>query len=85
MEAASAGHVDIVRLLIAHHADVNAVSGSGNTPLMYACAGGHEECVRALLESGANVEDHNENGHTPLMEVLYYDSYSTGLAEVYLH
>lgn len=69
MEAASAGHVDIVRLLIAHQADVNAVSGSGNTPLMYACAGGHEECVRALLESGANVEDHNENGHTPLMEV----------------
>lgn len=71
MEAASAGHVDIVRLLIAHHADVNAVSGSGNTPLMYACAGGHEECVRALLESGANVEDHNENGHTPLMEVKF--------------
>lgn len=74
MEAASAGHVDIVRLLIAHHADVNAVSGSGNTPLMYACAGGHEECVRALLESGANVEDHNENGHTPLMEVTHFKS-----------
>ncbi|XP_068625670.1 ankyrin repeat domain-containing protein 17 isoform X3 [Battus philenor] len=69
MEAASAGHVDIVRLLIAHGADVNAVSGSGNTPLMYACAGGHEDCVRALLDNGANVEDHNENGHTPLMEV----------------
>jgi hypothetical protein len=62
MEAASAGHVDIVRLLVAHGADVNAVSGSGNTPLMYAC-------VSALLDNGANVEDHNENGHTPLMEV----------------
>lgn len=69
MEAASAGHVDIVRLLVAHGADCNAISGSGNTPLMYACAGGHEECVRALLDNGANVEDHNENGHTPLMEV----------------
>ncbi|XP_067003505.2 ankyrin repeat domain-containing protein 17 isoform X3 [Anabrus simplex] len=68
MEAASAGHVDIVRLLIAHGADVNAQSSSGNTPLMYACAGGHEEVVHTLLESGANVEDHNENGHTPLME-----------------
>ncbi|XP_070515069.1 ankyrin repeat domain-containing protein 17 isoform X3 [Cardiocondyla obscurior] len=68
MEAASAGHVDIVTLLIAHGADVNAQSTSGNTPLMYGCAGGHEEVVRVLLDSGANVEDHNENGHTPLME-----------------
>ncbi|KMQ91742.1 ankyrin repeat domain-containing protein 17, partial [Lasius niger] len=68
MEAASAGHVDIVSLLIAHGADVNAQSTSGNTPLMYGCAGGHEEVVRVLLEAGANVEDHNENGHTPLME-----------------
>jgi len=68
MEAASAGHTDIVRLLIAHGADVNAQSSTGNTPLMYACAGGHEEVVRVLLEAGANVEVHNENGHTPLME-----------------
>ncbi|XP_022247672.1 ankyrin repeat domain-containing protein 17-like isoform X2 [Limulus polyphemus] len=68
MEAASAGHVDIVKLLLDHSADVNAQTNQGNTPLMYACAGGHEEVVRVLLESGANVEDHNENGHTPLME-----------------
>ncbi|TGZ57880.1 Ankyrin repeat domain-containing protein 17 [Temnothorax longispinosus] len=68
MEAASAGHVDIVSLLIAHGADVNAQSTSGNTPLMYGCAGGHEGVVCALLNAGANVEDHNENGHTPLME-----------------
>lgn len=68
MEAASAGHVDIVKLLINHNADVNAQSSSGNTPLMYACAGGHEDVVLVLLGAGANVEDHNENGHTPLME-----------------
>lgn len=68
MEAASTGHVEIVRLLISHGADVNAQSSSGNTPLMYACAGGHEDVVLVLLEAGANVEDHNENGHTPLME-----------------
>ena len=56
MEAASAGHTDIVRLLIAHRADVNAQSSSGNTPLIYACARGHEEVVRVLLEAGAHVE-----------------------------
>ena len=59
MEAASAGHTDIVRLLIAHGADVNAQSSSGNTPLMYACAGGHEDVVRVLLEAGAHVEVSN--------------------------
>lgn len=29
MEAASSGHIDIVRLLVAHGADVNAQSSSG--------------------------------------------------------
>lgn len=68
MEAASAGHIDIIDLLIRHGADVNAQSSTGNTPLMYACAGGHVSAVKTLLVHGANVEDHNENGHTPLME-----------------
>ena len=68
MEAASSGHLEIVKLLISHGADVNSQSSSGNTPLMYACASGHSEIVRVLLEANANVEDHNENGHTPLME-----------------
>ena len=68
MEAASAGHNEIVKLLLSHNAEVNAQSSSGNTPLMYACAGGHEDVVQMLLEAHANVEDHNENGHTPLME-----------------
>ena len=68
MEAASSGHLEIVKLLISHCADVNSQSSSGNTPLMYACASGHSEIVRVLLEANANVEDHNENGHTPLME-----------------
>ena len=68
MEAAMNGHLDIVKLLIHHGADVNAQSSCGNTPLMLACANGHEQVVKYLLKFGANVEDHNENGHTPLME-----------------
>ena len=51
MEAACAGHTNIVPLLIAHGTDVNAQSSSGNTPLMYVCGGGHEEVVRLLLEA----------------------------------
>lgn len=68
MEAASAGHVDIIHLLISHGADVNSQSSTGNTPLMFACANGHVDAVLTLLKNGAKVEDHNENGHTPLME-----------------
>nr|XP_023030075.1 ankyrin repeat domain-containing protein 17-like [Leptinotarsa decemlineata] len=83
MEAASAGHLDIVRLLVAHGADVNAQSTSGNTPLMYGCAGGHTEVVKFLLENGANVEDHNENGHTPLMEAA--SAGHVGLAKILLN
>jgi ankyrin repeat protein len=37
MEAASAGHVDIVRLLIAHGADVNAQSSSGKSYFSVYC------------------------------------------------
>ena len=68
MEAASAGHVDIVSSLITYGADVNIRSASCNTALIYGCAGGHEGVVRVLLDSGADVEDHNEDGNTPLME-----------------
>jgi len=50
MEASSAGHVDIVALLLNHNASVNAQSSSGNTALMYACAGGHEEVVKVRAE-----------------------------------
>jgi len=35
MEAASAGHVDIVSLLIAHGADVNAQSTSGKIKIRF--------------------------------------------------
>ena len=45
MEAASSGHLEIVKLLISHGADVNAQSSSGNTPLMYACASGKLDLV----------------------------------------
>jgi len=54
MEAASAGHVDIVFLLIAHGADIN--TQSNNTSLMYGCINGHEEVVRILLAWGADVD-----------------------------
>lgn len=43
MEACCAGQVEIVRELVASGADVNAVSDSQNTPLIYAATAGKLE------------------------------------------
>ena len=48
MKAGWAGHTTIVRLFIAHGADIKTQSSSGNTPLMYACVGGQEDVDRSV-------------------------------------
>ena len=55
MEAASSGHLEIVKLLISHGADVNAQSSSGNTPLMYACASGKLVCGTKVNSESRNL------------------------------
>ncbi|BBO66880.1 hypothetical protein DSCA_08100 [Desulfosarcina alkanivorans] len=60
-------HIDCVRILLDHHADVNAVNGDDSrTPLHIAAALGSTEIARLLLESGANVDPIDKNGRTPL-------------------
>ena len=62
-EAAYAGHVDVVRLLIERGADVEAKDATGETPLHCAVAQGREACVAELLRSGADAWAHkNSNG-----------------------
>jgi ankyrin repeat protein len=54
--AAKGGHVDAVRLLLAHGADPNAREAGDNTyPLHWAAAQGHLEIVRALIDGGGDV------------------------------
>ncbi|KAJ5131230.1 uncharacterized protein N7515_007269 [Penicillium bovifimosum] len=57
---------DIVSLLIAHGAAINAASDGGWTPLHYACDKGCEAIVRILLSEGAQVNAQLLNGVTPL-------------------
>jgi ankyrin repeat protein len=57
---------DIVQLLIAHKAAVNAASDGGWTPLHNACDKGCEEIVRILLSEGAHINAQLLNGITPL-------------------
>lgn len=43
MEACCTGHVEVVRELIKAGANVNYMSNTHNTALIYACAAGHFE------------------------------------------
>lgn len=52
--AAANGHLDMVKLLLDHEADVKAVDGDGVTALHLASDGTSVEVVEALLEANAN-------------------------------
>ena len=67
-EAAGGGHKDIVALLLAHGADVNARDVGGRTPLHEAAAGGHKDIVALLLAHGADANARDINGRTPLFD-----------------
>ena len=69
--AAEAHDTEILRLLLAAGADVNAQDSDGKTALMTA-AGKHDglEKVRLLLASGADVNYKNDESNTALMVAL---------------
>jgi ankyrin repeat protein len=50
------GDTDIVRLLVEHGADVNAMNSRGHTVLYCAGGHGHLDCLRLLLREGASRE-----------------------------
>ena len=66
-EAAGWGRKDIVELLIAKGADVNAkFEDDGSTPLHLAAWKGHFETAELLIAKGADVNAKIEDGRTPL-------------------
>jgi len=87
MDAASYGNVGIVRLFLAHGADVNAQSPPSSgppvkngliaigslTPLLLAASSGSAETVRLLLDAGADVNAKDVRGMTPLMLAVATD------------
>ena len=60
--AASKGHVEMMRLLIAHHAYLDAQSPNGTTPLMMAAHYGSPMATKWLLEEGADPRLKNKLG-----------------------
>lgn len=58
--AASGGHVAIVKLLLKHHAYIDAASPNGTTPLMMAAMYGTDDVVNLLLDEGADIRLRNQ-------------------------
>lgn len=68
MWAAAEQHPEVVDLLIKHKADVNALSVTGSTPLMFAARQGNAFIADQLINAGARVNDGmTKSGLTPLM------------------
>jgi ankyrin repeat protein len=66
---------DMVKLLLAHGALVNAKAPKGETPLM--CAVGNVEIMELLIDNGANLDRTDDNGQTALMWAVRYDEYDS--------
>lgn len=65
--AAVSGKLPVIRCLVSHGADVNAVSDTGSTPVRSACFMTHLDIVSYLVECGADILKANYNGGTCLI------------------
>ena len=65
--ASVAGKADVVKVLIAHGADINSVSDTGSTSVRSACFMTHVDIVKYLVEQGADIVRANFNGGTCLI------------------
>jgi ankyrin repeat protein len=67
MLASARGDLQLMSLLVARGADVNAGDADGWTALMGATVEGHVDAVKFLLDKGADVHATNSEGETALM------------------
>ena len=68
VDAAKAGHEEVVRLLLDQGADVNRRCSWRSSPLAEAAKAGHEAVVRLLLDRGADMNSSGIWGNSPLAE-----------------
>jgi ankyrin repeat protein len=71
MSAAQMGNLALVTELIRRGADVNVVTGSGMTVLIWASDNGNEEIAAQFVAAGANIDAQDNDGNTALMCAAY--------------
>ncbi len=69
--AATAGHIDCCRYLLAHGADVTSAGHVGITPLHLAAAYGHLDVIKALVDNESDPEASNQHGFNSIFEELH--------------
>ena len=70
IEAAAAGNVEQMEMLLEQGVDVNASDTAGRGALHLACSEGHCRAVKFLLSNGAKLEMQDRWGKTPLVEAV---------------
>jgi len=66
-QAAQAGHVEILAVLLAAGADVQGRDDAGRTPWLEAARGGHVATLEALAVAGARVDDEDNDARNALL------------------
>lgn len=66
MLASHQGHIDIVRILLSHGANLEQRDADGDTALHYACFGNQPDCISLLLSKGADINSVNSTGCSSL-------------------
>ncbi len=68
--AAYGGTVQVIKVLLASGADINATDSDKDTPLHLAAIQAKQEAIEYLLAAGADIRAQNESGRTPLQELI---------------
>ena len=78
--AVQKGHVDCLRLLAEHKANLDLPEKTGYTPTLMAVQKGHRDCVQVLVDHKADVNQAfqgwtplmfaQDDGHTEIVEIL---------------
>ena len=69
--AAGGGHLNVVRTLVEHKADINHSTKTNSTPLRAACFDGRLDIVKYLVEHNADIHLSNKYNNTCLMIASY--------------
>jgi ankyrin repeat protein len=66
-KASENGHIDAMRLLINHGANINKKDNDKWTPLHEASWNGNIDAMQLLIDAGADVNEKDNTGWTPLL------------------